>query len=310
MIKTKILVTGSTGMVGKALLKRIFKIKKYQILNPNSKQLDLMNSKSIKNYLIKNKPTHIIHLAGYVGGINASITDPINFLYKNTLISHNLIYESHSLKIKNFINLGSSCIYPSHFKNKINEKELLNGRFEETNEGYAIAKVSSIKLCEYISKKFNYNYLSLIPSNIYGPYDKFDIENGHIVGANIKKISSAIKTREKYLEIWGSGKCKRELIYVDDVADAIIFFLNKNLIKKKYLWVNIGTGEDHSVNYIVKLIGKEFKYNGKYFNNLKKPDGIFRKLLDINLAKKYGWRSRVNLEKGIKKTVKWYSIQK
>ena len=293
-------------MVGKALLRKIDK-KYIKILKPTSKELDLMDRIKIKKYLSKFKPTNIIHLASYVGGINASISDPINFLYKNTLISQNLIYESHLLKIKNFLNLGSSCIYPNHFKRKISEKDLLDGKFEKTNEGYAIAKISAIKLCEYISKKYNYNYFSLIPSNIYGPYDKFDLKKGHIVGSNIKKISLAIKNNKKNVEIWGTGKCKRELIYVDDVADAIIFFLQKKFDKKENSWINIGIGKDESVNNIIKTIGKKLNYRGQYFNNHNKPDGIYRKLLNINKAKKFGWEPKTSFRDGIKKTIDWYN---
>ncbi len=293
-------------MVGRSLLKKILKKRKYKVLKPSSNELDLMNKNSIRKYLLKNKPTHIIHLASYVGGINASLTDPINFIYKNIIISQNLIYESHLMKIKNFINLGSSCIYPSHFKTKINERELLNGKFEVTNEGYAIAKVAAIKLCEYISKKFNYNYISLIPSNIYGPNDKFDLNKGHIVGANIRKIYLAVKNNLKEVEIWGSGRCKREMVYVDDVADSIIYFLENKNLSKRFFWINIGTGHDNTVNEIVKIIGKELNYKGQYFNNINKPDGIFRKLLDVRLAKKLGWKHKTNIKIGIKKTVKWY----
>ena len=309
-MKKKILITGSSGLVGNSLIK-LLNIKDYTILTPSSKKLNLLNLNSIKSYLKKNKPNQIIHLAGYIGGIGANTSEPVNFLQENLLMGINLIKCSCKLNIKNFLNMGSSCIYPPNLKNPIKENQLLQGNIELSNEGYAIAKIATIKLCEYISKNYNYNYFSLIPCNIYGPHDKFDEKKGHVVGSLIKKILTAKEYNKKKVEIWGSGKPSRELIYVDDVAKAIIkFMFNRTLINKKIYWLNIGTGIDKKIDEIVKKIAKIIDYKGKLVYNLKKPDGVKSKLMNISLSKKFGWSAKINLNHGLKKTIYWYKINK
>ena len=208
-MKKKILITGASGMLGKSLT-RIIKVKKIKTLTPSSKVLNLLDKKSIDSYIKKNKPNYVIHLAGYIGGIRASINEPINFLQENLLMGVNLVKSCCKYKIKNFLNIGSSCIYPTNYKFPLKEEKLLNGKVETTNEGYAIAKIAVIKLCEYISKKLKYNYFSLIPCNIYGPYDKFDTERGHVIGSLINKVYKAKISKKKKVELWGSGKSKRE----------------------------------------------------------------------------------------------------
>ena len=305
-MKKKILVTGSSGMVGKSLVP-LLKKKNYIILTPSSNQLNLLDQNSIDRFIKKKKPHYIIHLAGYIGGIGASINEPVNFLQENILMGINLIKSSYKFKIKNFLNIGSSCIYPPNQKKPITEKQLLNGNIEKTNEGYAIAKIASIKLCEYISKNNKYNYSSLIPCNIYGPHDKFDEKKGHVVGSLIKKIFLAKKNTKKFVEIWGSGKVRRELIYVDDVSHAIIkFMFNKKKLYKKIYWLNIGVGKDEKINHIANKIAKILDYKGKLINNLKKPDGVKSKLMNSDLSKNYGWRAKVNLDKGLEQTISWY----
>jgi len=302
----KILVTGSNGMLGNSLIPMLKKTNKI-ILTPSSKKLNLLDSLSIENYLKKNKPDQIIHLAGYIGGIGASINEPVNFLQNNLLMGINLVRSSYQFKIKNFINIGSSCIYPPNLKKPIKENQLLEGKIEKTNEGYALAKISTIKLCEYISLNKKYNYLSLIPCNIYGPNDKFDEVNGHLVGSLVKKIFKAKLNKKKYVEIWGTGKPKRELIYVDDVSQSIIKFMKKkNLTNKKVYWINIGSGEENKVIEIAKKIAKIVKYNCKFKFNLKKPDGVKTKLMNISLSKKLGWKPKIRLDEGLIKTVNWF----
>ena len=300
-----ILITGSSGMVGRSLVK-ILK-KEYNILTPSSKKLNLNNIEKINRYLIKEKPTHIVHLAGYIGGIGANINDPVNFLQENMLMGLNLIKASHNLKIKNFLNIGSSCIYPANQNKPNDENKLLNGKIEPTNEGYALAKIACIKMCEYISRNSSMNYFSIIPCNIYGPFDKFNETNSHVIGSLIKKIHVAKNNNKKTVEIWGNGKSKREFIYVDDVAYAIKSFLfTKKLIIKKLFWVNIGSGIDYSITSIAKIIAKEFNYTGEFIYNTKKPNGAKSKLLDIKLSKLLGFKPKVKFDEGIKKTVSWY----
>lgn len=304
-MKLKFLITGSSGMLGRSLVEK-FKKKKFNYLAPSSKELNLLDKKKIEKYLKKNKPNYIIHLAGYVGGIGANIDKPIDFLNLNTMMGINLIDAAHKLKIKNLLNIGSSCIYPANEKKKINEKKLLSGQIEKTNEGYALAKISIIKLCEYIARSKNYNYFSLIPCNIYGPNDKFNSKNSHVMGALIYKIWHAKKNNKSNVEIWGTGKSRREFIYVDDVSVAIIKFLNnKKFIKNNTFWLNIGTGVDYSIKELYLKIAKVIDYKGKFIKNLQKPDGTYRKLLDISLAKKNGWESKTDLDCGLKKTI-WH----
>ena len=196
---------------------------------------------------------------------------------------------------------------PPNKSKPIKENQLLNGNIEKTNEGYAIAKISCIKLCEYIATNYKYNYFTLIPCNIYGPHDKFDEYKGHVVGSLIKKIYSAKKYKKANVEIWGSGKVNRELIYVDDVSNAIAkFMFNKKLINKKIFWLNIGFGKNVMINTLAKKIAKILNFKGKLKNNLNKPDGVRSKLMSSKLSNKYGWKVRVNLDDGLKKTINWF----
>lgn len=292
-------------MVGRALVK-ILK-QNYNLLTPNSKKLNLNNINSINKYLKMNNPTHIVHLAGYVGGIGSNINNPTRYLEDNILMGINLIKVARNLKIKNFINIGSSCIYPPNKLEPNDEKTLLSGKIEVTNEGYALAKISCIKMCEYISRSESLNYFSLVPCNIYGPFDKFNTSNSHVVGSLIKKMHKAIIEKKKIVEIWGNGKAKREFIYVDDVARSIKkFMFSKKLTSNNIFWLNIGTGVDLKISTIAEKIAKEIHFNGKFFYNKRKPNGAKSKLLNIKLSNKLGFKPKVSFSSGIKKTINWY----
>jgi nucleoside-diphosphate-sugar epimerase len=305
-MKIKFLITGASGMLGKSLISQLKK-KNYTFLAPSSKELNLLNLSSIKKYLNNKKPNYIIHLAGFVGGIGANMNDPIKFLHSNMLMGMNLIDMAHKMKIKNFLNIGSSCIYPTKENRSMSESKLLSGDFEKTNEGYALAKLSIIKFCEYVAKSKGYNYFSLIPCNIYGPNDNFDEKTGHVVSSLIDRIYCAKKNNLKTVEIWGTGKSKREFIYVDDVSKAILKFLfNKKIIKKNLYWLNIGMGSDLSIKNLYLKISKLIGYKGSFVHNLNKPDGTARKLLNIKKAKNFGWTPKVKLIDGLKKTIDWY----
>jgi len=305
-MKIKFLITGASGMLGKSLISQLKK-KNYTFLAPSSKELNLLNLSSIKKYLNNKKPNYIIHLAGFVGGIGANMNDPIKFLHSNMLMGMNLIDMAHKMKIKNFLNIGSSCIYPTKENRSMSESKLLSGDFEKTNEGYALAKLSIIKFCEYVAKSKGYNYFSLIPCNIYGPNDNFDEKTGHVVSSLIHRIYCAKKNNLKTVEIWGTGKSKREFIYVDDVSKAILKFLfNKKIIKKNLYWLNIGMGSDLSIKNLYLKISKLIGYKGSFVHNLNKPDGTARKLLNIKKAKNFGWTPKVKLIDGLKKTIDWY----
>jgi len=309
-MKIKFLITGASGMLGKSLISQLKK-KKYTFLAPSSKELNLLNLSSIKKYLNNKKPNYIIHLAGFVGGIGANINDPIKFLHSNMLMGMNLIDIAHKMKIENFLNIGSSCIYPTKESRSMSESKLLKGDFEKTNEGYALAKLSIIKFCEYVAKSKGYNYFSLIPCNIYGPNDNFDEKTGHVVSSLIDRIYHAKKNNLRIVEIWGTGKSKREFIYVDDVSKAIFKFLfNKKIIKKNLYWLNIGMGSDLSIKNLYLKISKLIGYKGSFVHNLNKPDGTARKLLNIKKAKNLGWTPKTKLIVGLKKTIDWYVKEK
>ena len=224
------------------------------------------------------------------------------YLLDNSIINLNLISECFNSGIKNFINLGSSCIYPKNFSRKINESDLLSGPLEPTNEGYALAKLSALKLCEYYSKKYKVNFKTLIPCNLYGPHDNFSEKDGHLIGSVIKMYFAKLK-KQKIVEIWGSGNARREFMYVEDLANAIIFLL-KN--KRDTFFLNIGLGKDYKIKEYYKVIASSMNYYPKFIYNKSKPEGMNRKLVNTKIQTKFGWKPKFKLEKGIKKTIKYF----
>tara|TARA_B100000989_G_scaffold87695_1_gene63257 strand:+ start:55136 stop:56056 length:921 start_codon:yes stop_codon:yes gene_type:complete len=296
----KIFLAGHKGHLGSAIYKKLIKKGYKNIVTRDRNKLNLLNQRDTSIFLKKNKPNIVIIAAAKVGGILANNKYRADFIYENLQIQNNLIHSSYKAGIKNLVFLGSSCIYPKGINNKINEKMLLSGKLEYTNEPYAIAKIAGIKLCENYNIQYKTNYKCLMPCNSYGPNDNYHIENSHFFAALIKKIQLAKKNKKKSITLWGSGKPKRELIYVDDIADACIFFMNKKISDTL---VNIGTGIDFSITQYAKFLMREFKVNLKIIYDKSKPDGIKRKLLDTSLAKRYGWVSKTSLKKGIKLTL-------
>ena len=292
---TKIFLAGHNGLVGSAILRRLIFLGYKNILIVDKKKLDLSNQKKVFLFLKRNRPQAIIIAAAKVGGINANNKYRANFIYENLAIQNNLIHSAFLNKIKNLIFLGSSCVYPKNSKQPIKEKYLLTGLLEHTNEPYAIAKIAGIKMCESYNIQYGTNYKCLMPSNTYGPNDNYNLQNSHFFPALIRKIhDSKIKKVNKII-LWGTGKPKRELIYVDDVADACIFFLNK---KTKESLINIGTGKDIKIEQYAKSIMKFLNIKINIHFDKTKPDGTPRKLLDTTIAKKYGWRPKIGLKDG------------
>jgi GDP-L-fucose synthase len=297
--KKKIFIAGHKGMVGSAVL-RCFKDKGYKnLITAGKNKLNLLNQKETENFFIKKKPDFIIIAAAKVGGILANKNFKANFIYENLMIQTNIIHSAYRIGVKKLIFLGSSCIYPKFSKQPIKEEYLLSGSLEETNDAYSVAKIAGVKMCEAYNKQYNLNYISLMPTNLYGPNDNYDNSNSHFFPALIKKIYLAKKNNKKEIIIWGNGKAKRELLYVDDIAEACEFFLNK---KTKHTLINIGSGEEKSITNYAKFIMKKLDVKLKIKHDKTKPNGTPRKKVDYRLAKKYGWNPRFNLDKGFRTT--------
>tara|TARA_A100000164_G_scaffold169887_1_gene150747 strand:- start:2829 stop:3764 length:936 start_codon:yes stop_codon:yes gene_type:complete len=295
----KIYLAGHKGHVGSAILKKLKDFGYKKIIVADKAKLDLTDQKRVFDFLKKEKPFYVIIAAARVGGILANNKYRAEFIYQNLAIQNNLIHGSFINGIKNLIFLGSSCIYPKFCKQPQKESYLLNGKLEDTNEPYALAKIAGVKMCENYNRQYNTNYISLMPTNSYGYGDSYNLEKCHFFSALIKKVYIAQKTKKKSIKLLGTGKAKRELIFVEDLADAVVYFMNKK-IKSKL--INIGTGKEFSIkeyaNFIIKTLGLNLKI--KFDKSF--PDGTPRKVLDISLAKKHGWVAKTDLRTGFKKT--------
>ena len=302
--KKKIYLAGHKGMVGSAIYKKL-KINGYKnILVRSRNELNLLDQNKTFRFLKKNKPHFVILAAAKVGGIKANLKSKDKFIYENLQIQNNIIHGSYLAGVKNLFLLGSSCIYPKHCNQPMKEKYLLTGPLEETNDAYSIAKIAGLKMCEYYSKIYNLNFKSIMPPNLYGPNDNFDLDTSHFYPALIKKIYLCKLNNRKKLIIWGTGKAKRELMFVEDFADAIIFFMKKK-IKQPFL--NIGTGKENSILWYAKYLMKKMKVKLKIKFDKTKPDGMPRKCLDISIAKTYGWKPINNLDKGFQITFNYFT---
>ena len=298
-----IFVTGHRGLVGSSLLRRLKFYGYKNIIVKSKKELDLRNQNQVSNFFKKNKIDAVVNAAGKVGGIIANNKYKADFIYDNLAIQNNVIHACYKNKIKSLIFLGSSCIYPKNSKQPIKEKYLLTGELEKTNEPYAIAKIAGIKMCESYNFQYKTNYKCLMPCNLYGPNDNYDLKSSHFFPALIVKALAAKKNKKNELTLWGSGKPKRELMYVDDLADACIYFLNK---KTKDSLINIGTGHDKSILEYAKFILRKINYRCMIILDKSKPDGTKRKIIDNSIALSYGWKPKINLDDGFELTLKSY----
>ena len=290
----KIFLAGHNGMAGSAILKKL-KLRGYKkIITVSKSKLNLLDQKKVEIFLKKKKPKIVIIAAARVGGILANNNNKANFLYENLMIQTNLIHSSFLAGVKNLIFLGSSCIYPKNVKQPIKEKSFMTGKLEETNDAYALAKITGVKMCKDYSKQYNLNYKTLMPANMFGANDNYNLKSSHFFPALIKKIHLAKINRKKKLTIWGNGKAKRELLFVDDFADACIFFMKK---KTKESFINIGSGIEKSITGFAKFIMKKLKVKLKINYDISKPNGMKRKILDLSISRKYGWVSKTSLDK-------------
>ena len=300
----KLLITGGSGMVGQNILNHPF-AKSWEIFAPSSNELNLTNTLECEKYISKKMPNLIIHSAGKVGGIKANIAEPVEFLDKNIMIGRNVIMGARLAGVKNLINLASTCIYPRLAENPLNEELILKGELEPTNEGYAIAKIFSTRLCEYIRREDpTYQYKTLIPCNLYGLYDKFDPNKSHLVPAIIHKIHQAKISNKPSVEIWGDGNARREFMYSADLADAVFNAArNMEILPNK---INIGIGNDYTINEYYETIAEVLGWNGIFTHDLSKPVGMMRKLCDTSLQSNWGWKPKTSLKIGLMKTYQYY----
>jgi GDP-L-fucose synthase len=304
MPKKTILLTGSGGMVGQNLLEHA-DISSYDILSPRSNELDLRDFEKVENYLLKYKPEMIIHAAGKVGGIQANLREPVNFLVDNLDMGRNIVMGAYKSGIKKLINIGSSCMYPANISEPLKEDILMTGKLEETNEGYAIAKLATARLCEYVSREdSSFIYKTLIPCNLYGRFDKFKDDYSHLVAAIIHKIHQAKKNDANKVEVWGDGTVRREFMYAGDLADALILSIKKFDELPQYM--NIGLGVDITIDEYYKKVAKVIGYTGILTHDKTKPVGMMRKLVNTDRQTKLGWQPKTSPEVGLQKTYEFY----
>ncbi|ECH2654966.1 NAD-dependent epimerase/dehydratase family protein, partial [Salmonella enterica] len=292
----KILLTGSTGMVGRNIVDNS-NSSNYELLCPTSTELNLLDNKAVYNYISCYSPDLIIHAAGLVGGIQANIKHPVDFLVSNLMMGINIVNEAKNCGVKHFINLGSSCMYPKDIETAISEDALLTGKLEDTNEGYAIAKITVAKLCEYITRENKeYHYKTIIPCNLYGKYDKFDENSSHMIPAVINRIHNAKINNIKVIDIWGDGESRREFMYAEDLANFIYQVIPN--IQRLPNMLNVGLGHDFTINDYYRIIAEEIGYTGGFTHDLTKPVGMRRKLVDISLLKEFDWKYQFELKDG------------
>ena len=299
----KILITGATGMVGRHLVQALNKKGGVVLLTPTRNELDLFNKNNVETYVKNSNCDLIVHLAARVGGIQANINAPVEFLVENTLINTHLIQAALQAGVKQFINLASSCMYPRD-RELLSEEDLLSGKLEPTNEGYAISKIASTLLCSYIQRQYGLAYKTLVPCNLYGPYDHFDLNKSHLIPAVIEKLHVAKAHGRPNVEIWGDGTARREFMYVEDLIRFILLAIEKLDTLPDYL--NIGLGHDYSINEYYQTAADIIGFTGKFTHDFTKPVGMRRKLLNINKAVEFGWKPSVSLAEGIEKTYHYY----
>ena len=299
----KVLIAGQEGMVGRAVYK-LFKKKKFKIIDCRRKDLDFTSQKLVDKWFKKKRPDIVINAAGRVGGILDNSINQSDYLYINTMIGMNIVNSSFKYNVKRLINLGSSCIYPKKVKQPIKENSLLSSSLEKTNEGYALSKIVTLKYCQYLRQKYNKNFISLQPANLYGVGDNFDLKSSHVLPALVKKFVSAKINNKKTVEVWGTGKARREFLNVEDLAEAIYFLTKK---KVDHDFINIGGGEDFSIKHLAQMIKKTVNFKGKIRFNKKYPDGVKIRKINSSIIRKLGWRPKIKLKKGLVSYCNYYS---
>lgn len=300
---SKIYVAGHRGLVGSAIVRNLEERGYTNIICRTHKELDLTRQADVEKFFEEEKPEYVFLAAAKVGGIHANNTRPAEFIYENLMIESNIIHSAYKYGAKKLLFLGSSCIYPKFANQPIKEEYLLTGELEPTNEAYAIAKITGIELCKFYRRQYGCDFISAMPTNLYGINDNFDLETSHVLPALIRKFHEAKINNQEEVVMWGTGKPLREFMYVDDLADALVHLM---LNYSDEIHVNMGTGKDLSIGELAQIVKEVVGYEGKIVNDLSKPDGTPRKLLDVSRLEETGWKYKTELREGIEKVYKWY----
>lgn len=300
---SKIYIAGHAGMVGSAITRRFKKEGFDNLILKTQEELDLLDQKAVRDFFEKERPEYVILAAAKVGGIGANIIHQADFLYENLEIQNNVIWQAHLSNVKKLLFLGSSCIYPPNLPQPIKEEYFLVGGLEPSNEGYAMAKIVGMKLCEKINEQYQKNFISCMPCNIYGENDNFDPESSHVIPALMQRMHNAKLNKIDSVVVWGSGRSCREFLYVDDLADAVLWLM-ENYNEKQFL--NIGTGKDITIKELAFIIKDVVEYEGELVFDTTKPDGMPKRFLDVSKIQALGWKHKINFDDGLKKTYKFY----
>ncbi len=299
----KLYLAGHRGLVGSAIHRRLQKSGHDSLLTRTHKELDLLDQKKVRSFFEKEKPAYVILAAAKVGGIKANMGAPADFLYQNLQIQNNVIWAAHECGVEKLLFLGSSCVYPRESPQPMKEEYLLEGRPEPTNEGYALAKIAGLKLCETIYTQYGKKFISCMPPNIYGEGDHFDLESSHVISALIRRMHEAKEIKAPDVSIWGDGTARREFLYVEDLADAALFLM-ENYDKKEF--INVGVGVDVSIKELAEMIKKVVGYEGTLSFDSSKPNGMPQKLLDVSRVTSLGWKYSTSLSEGLRRTYEYY----
>ena len=300
---SKIYVAGHRGLVGSAIVRRLKTSGYKNLLLKTRKELDLVRQGDVEGFFDKERPEYVFLAAAKVGGIGANSTFPAEFIYSNLAIQTNIIHSSYLYGAKKLLFLGSSCIYPKHAPQPMKEEYLLSGYLEPTNEPYAVAKIAGIKMCQSYNRQYGTRYISVMPTNLFGPGDNFDLKTSHVLPALIRKLHEAKMRGDKSVEVWGTGTPRREFLYVDDLADACLYLMNSYDGDDI---VNVGVGQDLSIRELAEMVGEIVGFKGDFRFDHTKPDGTPLKLLDVSKLTGLGWQAQTPLEEGLKKTYQWY----
>ena len=302
-LDAKIYVAGHRGLVGSALVRNLEDKGYKNIIYRTHKELDLTNQEAVRRFFEEEKPEYVFLAAAKVGGIHANNTYPADFIYENLMIQNNVIKAAHDFEVKKLLFLGSTCIYPKMAPQPIKEEYLLTGSLEETNEAYAVAKIAGLEMCKFFKRQYGDNFISCMPTNLYGPNDNFDLKNSHVLPALIRKFHEAKVNNSEAVEVWGTGTPLREFLYVDDMADACVFLM-ENYDGEQH--VNIGTGEEVSIRELAETVKEVVGFDGELVFNTEMPDGTPRKLTTVDKLHGLGWKHKVSLDKGIRLAYNWF----